>query len=149
MLEELGIPCSMTSWTDSNEAKKQISLASLVIFYRVPGFDSVMDLIAECRRLNIKTLWDVDDLIFDEDVLKTSSTINSLEPAEREGVINGAKLYRQAMLACDEGIASTSGLAKAMKEAGLETVYVVENAQLRSEERRVGKECRSRWSPYH
>lgn len=128
MLEELGIPCSATSWTDSNEAKKQISLASVVIFYRVPGFDSVMDLIAECRRLNIQTLWDVDDLIFDEDVLKTSSTINSLEPAEREGVINGAKLYRQAMLACDEGIASTSGLAKAMKEAGLETVYVVENA---------------------
>ena len=114
MLEELGIPCSVTSWTDSNEAKKQISLASLVIFYRVPGFDSVMDLIAECRRLNIKTLWDVDDLIFDEDVLKTSSTINSLEPAEKEGVINGAKLYRQAMLACNEGIASTSGLAKAI-----------------------------------
>ena len=128
MLEELGIPCSVTSWTDSNEAKKQISLASLVIFYRVPGFDSVMDLIVECRRLNIKTLWDVDDLIFDEDVLKTSSTINSLAPAEKEGVINGAKLYRKAMLACDEGIASTSGLAKAMKEAGLETVYVVENA---------------------
>ena len=128
MLEELGIPCSVTSWTDSNEAKKQISLASLVIFYRVPGLDSVMDLIAECRRLNIKTLWEVDDLVFDEDVLKTSSTINLLEPAEREGVINGAKLYRQAMLACDEGIASTSGLAKAMKEAGLETIYVVENA---------------------
>ena len=26
---------------------------------------------------------------------------------------------------------------------------VLEDAQLRSEERRVGKECRSRWSPYH
>ena len=26
--------------------------------------------------------------------------------------------------------------------------YVVEAAE-RSEERRVGKECRSRWSPYH
>src|SRR2546422_3914894 len=25
----------------------------------------------------------------------------------------------------------------------------VEHALLRSEERRVGKECRSRWSPYH
>ena len=23
------------------------------------------------------------------------------------------------------------------------------NAKIRSEERRVGKECRSRWSPYH
>ena len=25
----------------------------------------------------------------------------------------------------------------------------VSHKQLRSEERRVGKECRSRWSPYH
>ena len=27
--------------------------------------------------------------------------------------------------------------------------YIKENEELRSEERRVGKECRSRWSPYH
>ena len=27
--------------------------------------------------------------------------------------------------------------------------YVVDMARSRSEERRVGKECRSRWSPYH
>ena len=27
--------------------------------------------------------------------------------------------------------------------------YVLQDPQLRSEERRVGKECRSRWSPYH
>ena len=26
---------------------------------------------------------------------------------------------------------------------------LIAGAQLRSEERRVGKECRSRWSPYH
>ena len=26
---------------------------------------------------------------------------------------------------------------------------VGETAEIRSEERRVGKECRSRWSPYH
>ena len=28
-------------------------------------------------------------------------------------------------------------------------VITVFSAPLRSEERRVGKECRSRWSPYH
>ena len=27
--------------------------------------------------------------------------------------------------------------------------YLKDNIVLRSEERRVGKECRSRWSPYH
>ena len=29
------------------------------------------------------------------------------------------------------------------------TQHFAKNTQLRSEERRVGKECRSRWSPYH
>ena len=29
------------------------------------------------------------------------------------------------------------------------TVYIDTKSENRSEERRVGKECRSRWSPYH
>ena len=33
-----------------------------------------------------------------------------------------------------------------MKDAMMEALEEIEN---RSEERRVGKECRSRWSPYH
>ena len=28
-------------------------------------------------------------------------------------------------------------------------IFLILTLQLRSEERRVGKECRSRWSPYH
>ena len=41
------------------------------------------------------------------------------------------------------------------EKSGFSTEYIKENAELspkkglRSEERRVGKECRSRWSPYH
>ena len=27
--------------------------------------------------------------------------------------------------------------------------HILDNKDFRSEERRVGKECRSRWSPYH
>ena len=33
-----------------------------------------------------------------------------------------------------------------LQQSGVIKAY---NVQLRSEERRVGKECRSRWSPYH
>src|SRR4051812_34484893 len=33
--------------------------------------------------------------------------------------------------------------------AMIEDVLTEELSQIRSEERRVGKECRSRWSPYH
>ncbi len=35
------------------------------------------------------------------------------------------------------------------KQALDSTREALENTQSRSEERRVGKECRSRWSPYH
>ena len=32
---------------------------------------------------------------------------------------------------------------------GVNPLYVDTGIRIRSEERRVGKECRSRWSPYH
>ena len=38
------------------------------------------------------------------------------------------------------------GTNNAGKTSVLEAVHILE---ARSEERRVGKECRSRWSPYH
>ena len=38
---------------------------------------------------------------------------------------------------------------KLRKDIFLERAIVEERVRLRSEERRVGKECRSRWSPYH
>src|SRR5690625_7310771 len=34
-------------------------------------------------------------------------------------------------------------------EAGGNILGILDRLRLRSEERRVGKECRSRWSPYH
>ena len=34
-------------------------------------------------------------------------------------------------------------------EGDIAYVGITDYAQERSEERRVGKECRSRWSPYH
>ena len=37
-------------------------------------------------------------------------------------------------------------LGIALQSAGLEACWPI---AIRSEERRVGKECRSRWSPYH
>ena len=36
-----------------------------------------------------------------------------------------------------------------IKEYLLEVIPLKQNKDIRSEERRVGKECRSRWSPYH
>jgi glycosyltransferase involved in cell wall biosynthesis len=87
-----------------------------------------MDLIHEAKRLNVRTLWEVDDLIFDREVLINSKTLSQLSSDVLGPLIDGAALYREAMLACDEGIASTSGLADAMLAAGVPVVSIVENA---------------------
>ena len=38
---------------------------------------------------------------------------------------------------------------KMVEENNCNLIDIREGNELRSEERRVGKECRSRWSPYH
>ena len=43
----------------------------------------------------------------------------------------------------------TAGLLEEFGERRVRDTPISENTIVRSEERRVGKECRSRWSPYH
>src|SRR3712207_8307907 len=50
----------------------------------------------------------------------------------------------QAALLVDDRVAPVADLRDVRVEAGADRL-----GDLRSEERRVGKECRSRWSPYH
>lgn len=128
MFRQIGYECNVLDWNDIAGAFEALQRHSVVIFYRVPGFESVMHVIAEAKRLNLKTYWDVDDLIFDEDILRNSKTLKGLDPTVLKDLINGATLYRSAMLACDGGIASTPGLAKAMQEAGAKKVLIIENA---------------------
>ena len=47
------------------------------------------------------------------------------------------------------GLPETAGENEILSSIDVLNGYKTANQQLRSEERRVGKECRSRWSPYH
>lgn len=127
MLELLGFRCEVVSWTEYHQARTSISSSSMAIFYRVPSTDTVLALIEECNRLNVNTFWEVDDLIFNEEVLIESKTISDLSREVRAQVLEGANSYKRALLACDMAIASTSGLAEAMKREGIERVFVLEN----------------------
>ena len=54
---------------------------------------------------------------------------------DQPGAAYGGRLEKDAALQI------ARKLARKLKDTGYEVI--------RSEERRVGKECRSRWSPYH
>ena len=60
--------------------------------------------------------------------------------------------YLSGFKATDGQLTESSGSLLITKEESLlvtDSRYTTEAEHERSEERRVGKECRSRWSPYH
>ena len=58
-------------------------------------------------------------------------------------------------LGCSKNLVDSEHLMRQLEEAGFCVTHDAERPKgqiaviNRSEERRVGKECRSRWSPYH
>src|SRR5260221_4693267 len=58
------------------------------------------------------------------------------------------KLFKEAMARIGLEV-PRSGMAKSVEEARAVAEMTGLPCVIRSEERRVGKECRSRWSPYH
>lgn len=128
MLAILGIKGTALSWNDTVTCMQALQTHSVVIFYRVPAFSNVVSIVQEAKRLRLTTFWDVDDLIFDRDILANSKTLGALDKEVFSQLLEGAVLYKNAMLLCDRGIASTAGLAHAMHKAGLQEVEVLENA---------------------
>jgi glycosyltransferase involved in cell wall biosynthesis len=125
--QRIGVECTWRPWADREGCRAALQTHSHAIFYRVPAEDSVLGLIAEARRLRVPAWWEADDLIFDEAVIHSSRAIARLGRKTVESLAAGAGLYRRAMLACDAAIASTPGLADAMRRAGMDDVCVIAN----------------------
>ena len=53
------------------------------------------------------------------------------------------------IIICDDRIDDRKNLSDLLSDYGEKKNYEFAITEYRSEERRVGKECRSRWSPYH
>ena len=64
--------------------------------------------------------------------------------ALRTGAFHSESFADIDLIAVSPGVALSEPLIRSAVERGVEVV-----GDIRSEERRVGKECRSRWSPYH
>jgi hypothetical protein len=148
LFRRLGVPCTVVDWRETQACLSAAALATRVILYRVPGFPVQMDMIAALKRMGLHLTWEVDDLIFDKALFLQNRNVDTLDPELREGIISGVDLYRNCMLACDAGIASTEKLAETMRAAGMRDVAVVENA-LDDETLRVAAEIRAAPPPCH
>ena len=70
----------------------------------------------------------------------------------REGGAKLGRILRELLAKAQPGVSLLTIESRAqelIREAGGEASFQTVKGYRRSEERRVGKECRSRWSPYH
>src|SRR3712207_9519436 len=65
--------------------------------------------------------------------------VASVKSATPGGVVKKGEVVKAVIVRTKRGVRRADG----------SYIKFDENAAVRSEERRVGKECRSRWSPYH
>ena len=124
----LGFSATVIDWREEHKCKSAINSHSLIIFYRVPAVQAFFDYIEIAKKYDIRTFWEVDDLIFDPNEYVRNSNLADLDIETKRNVLAGVPLYRTAMLCCDEVIASTASLAEAMRSAGASDVHIVENA---------------------
>ena len=88
------------------------------------------------------------------DAVRKVSELGESDPQYESALYNLAGLYRRQQNYAEAESAYKRALAVSEKVHGAkheETARLLNELALlfRSEERRVGKECRSRWSPYH
>jgi len=127
-LRGLGWHVVVADWRDTADAWAELQLCTRVIFYRVAATPESLELIAQAHRLNLRPVWEVDDLVFDRAAYLDNSNLKTLGPEDYFGVLNGVEPFRKALVACGRGLASTAALARAMTDHGVHDVSVLENA---------------------
>ncbi|KXV62444.1 glycosyl transferase [Acetobacter orleanensis] len=127
-LRSLGWAVDVVDWREAEQALSALQTCTEVIFYRVPAFESVENLLQETRRLGLSPWWEVDDLIFSAELYQENGNLQTLDKAEQNQLLFGVRLFRKCLLSCDRAIASTRVLAQAMRDAGIPSAVVIENA---------------------
>ena len=127
-INALGLECTILDWRQTTAARAAVNEHDAVIFYRVPGHPEQLALIEAAQSRGLPTFWEVDDPIFDHDAYVENGNFHCLPEQLRDTILGEIPICLRALQACGSGIASTPGVAAAMRNAGLAVVYIIENA---------------------
>src|SRR3712207_5566956 len=105
---------------------------------RVTGAETILDAIGGTPLVRIDGIWVKLEYLNPSGSIKARIARYIIERAEAEGLLKPGDIIVEA---------SSGNTGNAMSMVAAVKGYRM--LVVRSEERRVGKECRSRWSPYH
>ncbi|WP_169054373.1 glycosyltransferase [Nitratireductor sp. XY-223] len=113
-LRGLGVRATFVHAEDIPNAINAIQFSSAVIFYRLSMNDAFMNYCSEAARLGVPTLYDIDDPMFDRDIIIANANVSAIDPHTREALLRDSSATRDAMVRCDFMLASTPALAEIM-----------------------------------
>lgn len=114
--EMQGYRVFVSKWADRDNCIKLMQICSVVIFYRVPDLKPADECFREAKRLGLRIIYDIDDLIFNEEIYASALNRYNISDELRKHLLSDAKIYRHAMLKADENWFSTKTLCEVSDE---------------------------------
>lgn len=111
-LYSLGYHTDVFDYEDFDNCFEAIQTAKIVIFYRVPSCEKVDSYYREAERLNLYTVYDIDDLIFDELNYSIALSGFELDNKLKKHLLDDAKLFAKCLKRSNEVWVSTVPLQK-------------------------------------
>lgn len=118
-----------SNWIDESEFLREPVRAlyfDVVVFARVIYHAEMTAFLEHARKLRIRVVFEIDDLLFDVSMLQYITSASNLQPREQRIYLDGMKGYFEMLLRCDYFISSTEHIANAASAWGKKT-YIIRN----------------------
>lgn len=127
VFDRLGVPYDELGLDDLSEATSRLQLARVLILYRLPHDNRTVAVVEEARRLGVPVVFEVDDVVYRQDLVAANPNLATLPWSLRATTIRGARDYERLMQVADINLASTQTLADDMAARTGRPAFVLEN----------------------
>lgn len=126
-LNALGYQTQVLDFSQCGELIDQQLKPSVVVFFRAP-FDPakrIVEVLEYCRVNRIKTVFDIDDYVFEPTIIPQIAGVAELNEEQRASYEWGVRAYRSLLFSCEIATCTTPFLQERLKELGRDAHVVV------------------------
>jgi glycosyltransferase involved in cell wall biosynthesis len=139
----LGVETATIYEVDITERLDWMVTFDIMVLMRTAASPMIRRLIKLCGNLDIPTVFDVDDYVFEPEIVRYVDGIRGWSGIDKEYYVQGVRWFRETLELCDYFVAPTDYLAARAAELGKQT-FVIRNGlnerQLQLSEEAVVKE---------
>lgn len=112
-----GIHCDLHHFSDTT-LQHIVSDYDLLIIHRVPHSASIENIVRAARTHKVFVLFDIDDLVFDPEIVGQIDALHYMDQGQQAQYINGIHMYKRTLEICDGALVPTDYLVQAIGKLG-------------------------------